>query len=246
VRPDGTKSNRYQLIGLPEATQMVTPVVQSGRWLTPGDEGVVINATVANDEQDLRPGDTVKLDIAGRERYYTVLGIVTTDAQGPKIYMNQRAFGVASHTVGKASSVQVVSNDTPGQDALAEQLLHNFEGEGLDVATTQTRHTMNSRNELMFDTIIGFLILMASLLGAVGTLGLSTTMSLNMAERIREIGVMRAVGASNGAIRRIVLLEGLVIALLSWGIGFLLSFPTARFMSEQIGIALLDMPLAYT
>ena len=98
----------------------------------------------------------------------------------------------------------------------------------------------------MFDTIIGFLILMASLFGAVGTLGLSTTMSLNMAERIREIGVLRAVGASNRAIRRIVLLEGLVIALLSWGLGFLLSFPTARFMSTQIGIALLDMPLAYT
>jgi ABC-type lipoprotein release transport system permease subunit len=42
------------------------------------------------------------------------------------------------------------------------------------------------------------------------------------------------------------LLEGLFIALLSWLLGFLLSFPAARFMSSQIGIALLDMPLSYT
>jgi putative ABC transport system permease protein len=245
VRPDGTKSNRYQIIGLPESTQMVAPVLQAGRWLTPEDENaVVINATIAEEERDLRPGDTLTLDISGRERAYTVIGIVTTDAQGAKLYMNLRPFGRATHTVGRATTIQVISNNPTAQDALAAQLLHNFESEGLDVSTTQTRHTINSRNELMFDTIIGFLIFMAGLLGAVGTLGLSTTMSLNMTERIREIGVLRAVGASNRAIRRIVLLEGLVISLLSWGMGFLLSFPTARFMSEQIGIALLDMPLA--
>ena len=80
----------------------------------------------------------------------------------------------------------------------------------------------------MFDVIIGFLILMAVLLGGVGSLGLSTTMGINMMERIREIGVLRAIGASNGAILRIVLLEGLVIAMVSWLIGFVLSFPAAR------------------
>ena len=247
VRPDGTKSNRYQVIGLPEGSRMVTPVVQAGRWLEPDDgDAVVINATIADEERDVHPGDTITLDMAGHERPYTVIGIVTTDAQGAKLYMNLRPFGEASHTVGKAATVQVVSRNPAGQDDLAQALLRDFETEGLDVYTTQTGQTINSRNQLMFDTIIGFLILMASLLGAVGTLGLSTTMSLNMAERIREIGVLRAVGASNRAIRRIVLLEGLVIALLSWGLGFLLSFPTARFMSDQIGVALLDMPLAYT
>jgi putative ABC transport system permease protein len=246
VRPDGTRSNRYLVIGLPETTQMVTPVVQDGRWLQPEDSGVVINATVADEERDLRPGDTVTLDIAGRERPYTVLGVVSTDAQGPKLYMNLTHFGESSRTVGRANAVQVVSGNAAGQELLAAQLLQEFEREGLDVATTQTSQSINDGNEIMFDVIIGFLILMAGLLGAVGTLGLSTTMSLNMTERIREIGVLRAVGASNRAIRRIVLLEGLFIALLSWLLGFLLSFPAARFMSRQIGIALLDMPLSYT
>ena len=67
-----------------------------------------------------------------------------------------------------------------------------------------------------------------------------------MAERVREIGVMRAIGASNQAIRRVVIVEGLAIALISWVLGFLLSFPAARLASDQIGRALLDMPLAYT
>ncbi|HRW47796.1 MAG TPA: hypothetical protein P5333_09780, partial [Caldilinea sp.] len=36
------------------------------------------------------------------------------------------------------------------------------------------------------------------------------------------------------------------IATLSWAIGFALSFPVARIMSEQIGVALLDTPLSFT
>jgi putative ABC transport system permease protein len=226
---------------------MVAPVLQAGRWLTPGDgDAVVINATVADQERDLRPGDTLVLDMAGHERPYTVAGIVTTDAQGAKLYMNLRPFGEASRTTGKAASIQVVTHDPEGQTRLAEQLLRDYESAGIDVRTTRTTQTLNAQNQLMFDTIIGFLILMASLLGAVGTLGLSTTMSINMAERVREIGVMRAIGASNRAIRRVVMLEGLAIALLSWAMGFVLSFPAARLISAQIGIALLDMPLSYT
>ena len=107
---------------------MVTPVVQAGRWLEPGDgNAVVINATVADDERDMHPGDTITLDMAGHERPYTVIGIVTTDAQGSKLYMNMRPFGEASHTVGKASTVQVVSDNPAGQAALAQALLRDFE-----------------------------------------------------------------------------------------------------------------------
>ena len=117
---------------------------------------------------------------------------------------------------------------------------------GYAVRATHSSQTLNAQNGLMFDIIVGFLILNAVLLGAVGSLGLSTTMGINMLERIREIGVLRAIGASNAAIRRIVLLEGLVIATFSWIIGFALSFPVARIMSEEIGVALLDTPLSFT
>ena len=67
--------------------------------------------------------------------------------------------------------------------------------------------------------IIIFLLAMAVLLGVVGGLGLMGTMSINVIERTREIGVMRAIGASNGAVLRIVLVEGLIIGLISWIIG---------------------------
>lgn len=248
-RPDGSSSNRYLVYGLPEATPLVDPVVQAGRWLRPEDEyAVVINATVAKDEPDLGVGDTVILDMAGRERAWTVVGIVSSDAQGPKIFMNYGDFAYTTRTVGKTNSLQVTiaHHDPRAQQAMETVLFNHFENRGVEVRNTRTTQRLNAQNGLMFDIIVGFLILMAVLLGAVGSLGLSTTMGINITERIREIGVLRAIGASNGAIRRIVLLEGLVIATVSWVVGFALSYPAAQFMASAIGIALLDMPLTFT
>ena len=49
----------------------------------------------------------------------------------------------------------------------------------------------------------GFLLIMASLTAFVGSIGLTGTMGMNVLERTREIGVMRSIGASDGAVQRI-------------------------------------------
>ena len=53
-------------------------------------------------------------------------------------------------------------------------------------------------------------------LAVVGGLGLMGTMSINVLERTREIGVMRTIGAVDRAIRQTVIIEGLVIGLVTW------------------------------
>ena len=71
------------------------------------------------------------------------------------------------------------------------------------------------------------------------------TMSINVLERTREIGVMRAIGASDGAVLRVFLVEGLVIGVMSWFGGVILSQPMSRLISRQLGIAFLQVPLHY-
>jgi putative ABC transport system permease protein len=96
-----------------------------------------------------------------------------------------------------------------------------------------------------FDVIIAFLLAMAVLLGIVGGLGLMGTMSINVLERTREIGVMRAIGASNNSILRIVLLEGAVIGLISWIIGGIVAIPAGAVLTSTLGQVLLQSEPTY-
>ena len=84
------------------------------------------------------------------------------------------------------------------------------------------------------------------LIATVGGLGLMGTMTMNVLERRREIGVMRALGASDRTVERIFISEGLVIGLLSWMGGMVMAQPMSRIMSYQIGVSLLQFPLSYT
>lgn len=62
----------------------------------------------------------------------------------------------------------------------------------------------------------------------------------------REIGVMRAIGASNGAVLRVIIVEGVVIGLMSWLLATLLSLPIGKLLSNAVGIQMFNTPLSYT
>ena len=84
------------------------------------------------------------------------------------------------------------------------------------------------------------------LLGVVGGLGLAGTMTMNVVERAREIGVMRAIGARDAAVLLVFLAEGLLIGLLAWLIGMPVSLPISKLLSDALGQAFVQRPLAYT
>ena len=87
---------------------------------------------------------------------------------------------------------------------------------------------------------------MAVLLAVVGALGLTGTMGINVLERTREIGVLRAIGASSLAIGKIFVIEALCIGLISWLIGLILALPVAAILSYQVGVLFLQNPLTFS
>jgi len=63
-----------------------------------------------------------------------------------------------------------------------------------------------------FNFLLVLLAVMAVVIGAVGCFALSGALSLSVMERRREIGVMRAIGASSWTIFRLFIGEGLILA----------------------------------
>ena len=249
VRPDGSDSESFALQAAPTNSAMMNPVLENGRWLTPEDEyAIVVNTDVIADEPDLQVGDELVLDNNGRETPWTIVGVTRSTAGGSAVYVSSEDYGYINRSIGQANSVRVIiqSHDATSQEAMASQLAAHFTAAGLRVDTTRTTSAIRSQADFQFNIVIGFLVMMAVLLAIVGGLGLTTTMSINVLERIREIGVLRAIGASDSSVRLIVLGEGIVIGWLSFIAGGMLSIPFSRILSQQVGMALLGSPLDYT
>ena len=87
---------------------------------------------------------------------------------------------------------------------------------------------------------------MTILMALVGGLGLMGTMSINVIERTREIGVMRAIGASNRSVMQIIVVEGVLIGLISWVQAMILGLPLSKLLSDQVGNAFVDAPLSFS
>ena len=61
-----------------------------------------------------------------------------------------------------------------------------------------------------------------------------------------EIGVLRAIGASNGAVMQNVLVEGVLIGWLSWALGMLGAMPLSALLADAVGVAFMQEPLRHT
>jgi putative ABC transport system permease protein len=166
---------------------------------------------------------------------------------GSIVYANQPYFDRLTHNVNKARVARIKISDqfTIDPDQINKIFEDQFTKAGFEVQTVVTIAELQAVLNNSFNFLISFLLTMAVVMAAVGGLGLSGTMSMNVLERVREIGVMRAIGASDGAVLRLVLVEGIIIGLLSWLAGAVVALPLSLVISNVLGNSLLDQPLTY-
>jgi putative ABC transport system permease protein len=249
IRPDDTESDNISLRAPRADSDLVHPDVVEGRWLLPEDESaVVVNTYMLKDESDIEVGDDIVLKIDGDETAWRVVGIIKGTPPVPMVYVNLPYYCQIVGGVGRAGVVFVVTDrhDTPYQSQVAKALEDHFENFGFQVSWRQTSNSERAQAESQFNVLIMFLLIMAVLLAVVGGIGLMGTMSLNVLERTREIGVMRAIGASDGAVLQIVIVEGLVIGVLSWLAGAIVAFPLSKILSNVVGYSIWQAALSYT
>jgi ABC-type antimicrobial peptide transport system permease subunit len=70
-----------------------------------------------------------------------------------------------------------------------------------------------------------FLIVVATVLAGVGGLGLMTATSLNVLDRRRELGVLRAIGGTPATVSGIVVIEAMFVVVLAWVLGVMGAWP---------------------
>ena len=136
--------------------------------------------------------------------------------------------------------LETITHDEESTLEYAALLSEYYNSRGLDLVVTAENTLYQTSNRVIsaFNTIITLLLFMAVIIGIVGGISLSGTLSINVLERRREIGVLRAIGASNGAIGTLFVTEGLLLGWLSWLIVVLLSGSISPVLTQAISGAI--------
>jgi putative ABC transport system permease protein len=232
----------------PSTSTLIDPIITSGRWLEQGDENaIVIGNHLLQIFPDLKVGDWLTIDIDGKDTKWNIVGIysITGNVSPPLLYVNYEYLSALVGEPEMAYSLRIITeqHDSLTQRRINDQIQAAFEERGIQISSTQLGADFIRDQKAQTDILVYFMLVMAALIAIVGGLGLMGTMSVNVLERTREIGVMRAIGASNGDIQAIVITEGMVIGILSWLISIFISMPITNVLCFGVGMAIMTAPM---
>jgi putative ABC transport system permease protein len=248
VRPDGNEGGMLYLFAPRASSELfLSPRIVEGRWLLPEDENALVLSTNAlQEEPDIRLGDEVVLKIEGQEQSWRVVGF-SMGFMLPMAYANYPFVANITGRTGRADTVLVdIQAQTPEDfNRVSTTLETHFERKGIRVGSAVTVADERAEANVVYGIVITLMLMMAALLAVVGALGLMGTMSINVLERTREIGVMRAIGAPNRSVAQVFILEGITIGIISWMLGVCLAIPLSRVISDTLGMVLAGAPMTF-
>jgi len=232
----------------PSTSTLIDPIITAGRWLTTGDENaIVIGNHLLNIFPDLKVGDWLTIKIDNKETKWHIVGVysITGNTNVPLLYVNYEYISRLVGAPGQVYSLRVLTDqhDAISQRKISDQLEALYKANGIGVTSSQLAADFIRDQKSQTNVLVYFMLGMAVMIAIVGGLGLMGTMSINVLERTREIGVMRAIGASNGDIQGIVIVEGLVIGLISWSLSIFLAIPITGILCFGVGMAILTAPM---
>ena len=238
-----------QLWGVPDHSKMFTPRVVSGRGLLPKDgRAILLNNKIAVDE-GIQIGDVVTLTVDDKELTWIVVGTIINLNNNQ--HDNFVPYDTLAREVGNVNRTDFLMLMTDEHDAafherLIRDLRDAYTASRIKTTYFESAGELREQISTQFDLITALMLVMALLAAVVGGMGLMGTMSINVVERGREIGVMRSIGATSLAIVGIFVAEGMLVGALSWLIAMPLSYPGARAFSDAIGTELMELALDFS
>jgi putative ABC transport system permease protein len=236
---------------IPEGTTMFTPpALLEGRWLNPDETGAVVlnqiarNSTVA----DIGAGDTVELFVAGEPTTWLVVGIAEERAGGSgSTYVTAEGFAEALGEPQRVNQLRIAtdSHDEQTRTAVADAVGEILSDAGVEVQSADSVSRSDAIAGGHLGPIIMILLAIAIAMAVVGGIGLASTMSANILDRTREFGVMHAIGAPPASVRRIVVAEGVFLALASCLVAVVPALALTAVLGAGLGNLFMSAPLPF-
>lgn len=192
-------------------------MIDEGRWLRRGDEGLVLGSWLAEDI-GARPGSVIGVQCRGRGGFYQtfdapIIGIVTTDDP----FVNRNAAFMDLQTADTLLALDGAVTEYTFRIPYPADTAKTVQRVRTALPSDVTVHDWESLASVMLaltkvksggsKTILLFMCILAAV-------GITNTMLMAVMERVREIGMLRALGYTGFRIRFVFLVEGFGIGLI--------------------------------
>jgi putative ABC transport system permease protein len=235
----GAPGTRISLFGPAKDSKILALQILKGRWLNADDQAaVVINQALLARDPTLRVGGEIKLLIEGRNVSWPVVGVAKEIDPSPAAYAPPGAILEAlGQQPGMTRSLRVITrrHDAASQLSVQRDLERTLERLGVSVLGMQS---LSDRRKAFLDHLViieSALMFAGALVVLVGGLGLTSTLTLNVIERTREIGILGAIGAGPQTISLNIVFEGVLMAVLSWCMALVVAVPVTILLDMVTG-----------
>ena len=217
----------------------------SGAWADSSGE-VVIDAGTAKNEH-YKVGDSISVSAEGPTRKFRVSGVAkfgSVDSIGGATFA---VFDVptAQDILGKEGELdQIFMAPKPGvsDEELANQAEPLLPASAVVQTGAEKSQADAKETNDSFAFIQYFLLAFAAIALIVGSFVIFNTLSMTLAQRVRELGTLRTLGASRKQVRRSVLLEGFLTGLFAALVGLALGFLLAKGLDALFKAIGVDLP----
>lgn len=187
-------------------------------------------------------GDPARIATNGPVKTYTVTGIFTTDdgsvsAGGSLVLFDTASAQQLYLAPGRYKDVTVTAAKGATQQKILDEVVPLLpKGTGADAQTGKQLADQQAKDiERRFDTLSTTLMVFAAIALFVGVFLIANTFSMLVAQRTRELALLRALGASRRQVQRSVLTEAALVGVIASAAGFLAGIGIAAALRSAMG-----------
>jgi putative ABC transport system permease protein len=245
------ETSRVRIWGLPADTQLYAPRIVAGQWLDADQADAIVVSTDLAQERDLHVGEQIEIEISQVRRPFRIVGIVIDNSiflgsrVAGKVFLPEKTVERMQAREGWATffALGFDSSDPATVEKRLGELTTRFKRYQMGGGSAY-RETRAAKEQTRILSLA--LYAMSLLVGVLGALGVVNTLTLNVLERRREIGVLRAMGAADTNLIQVFLTEGLAMGLGGWFLGLAMGYPLGQLLLNLMQAVLFHIDYMFT
>jgi putative ABC transport system permease protein len=211
-----------------------------GRWFNKEEQEnnasvVVVSKTIA-ELKDINVGDRIDIRMATGTYQFKVIGLnsaLMNNGMGCYVPINTLQDKMMMNNNVSGFVIQTTSQSHDLIDRTATKIEDEMMAKGY-VTENTIMYIAEERNQQENQKVINLMIAVGGIIILVTMVGLMSTLTMNVIERTKEIGMMRCVGSSSRSVRSVFGSEGLTLAMMGWIIGIPVGYGIGSLLNYMV------------